>query len=338
MYCDLPIQSSEHFQCLSILSLCSGVTQNPINFGFLSCMESSHVFVHYSISRRLLGANTSKIIFKSAMHLHNDMWVIYLNPSPQIGCMDTDKLVKPTRRQGLKKIPAKNITLRLPEELYEIIDSQWKQMGFSNRTDLIEQACKWYFETNECPRCKARNPPNGVKCAVCGQELKPYYVAIDELVKKYREMMEKKENLSNILRNLMSLQDSILELINTYDETSPLRGMAEQIMKYLIHDRNEIASSIELDGMDPYEHGALRLVEVYDDAEKILENKYSDLDGNTFVSLSVIDDALDGVYSAMEFMGEWVERANAISLVSSNLKNQLEKPGENVSPARSDSK
>lgn len=95
--------------------------------------------------------------------------------------MDQTERSKPTRRSGLKEAAGKNITIRLPLDLYDKINSEWNKRGFKSKTDMIEHICKVYLASLPCPSCGALNPPNGVECAVCGEKLTPYYQAIEEL-------------------------------------------------------------------------------------------------------------------------------------------------------------
>ncbi|HJK41025.1 MAG TPA: hypothetical protein O0X98_02980 [Methanocorpusculum sp.] len=95
--------------------------------------------------------------------------------------MDQTERSKPTRRSGLKEAAGKNITIRLPLDLYDKINSEWNKRGFKSKTDMIEHICKEYFASLPCPSCGALNPPNGVECAVCGEKLTPYYQAMEEL-------------------------------------------------------------------------------------------------------------------------------------------------------------
>ena len=95
--------------------------------------------------------------------------------------MDQTERSKPPRRSGLKEAAGKNITIRLPLDLYDKINSEWNKRGFKSKTDMIEHICKVYLASLPCPSCGALNPPNGVECAVCGEKLTPYYQAIEEL-------------------------------------------------------------------------------------------------------------------------------------------------------------
>lgn len=96
------------------------------------------------------------------------------------------------------------LSFRFSKDLVSKINSSWKEEGFANRTALVEAACKFYFDTLECPRCKNRNHKNSLFCSICGNSLNPSY--------------ELKKNLKSMFDDFLEYQKKVISLEREVDE------------------------------------------------------------------------------------------------------------------------
>lgn len=148
---------------------------------------------------------------------------------------------KPTRRSGLKEIRGRNISIRLPLDLYDRIDSEWDKKGFKSKTDMVENICKEYFKSIECPMCGTLNPPKAIRCAVCGKEL------ID--------ITSKRKELRNI-------NEVFYEKLRTFTD------IYIEIQEYhVVSIENKITNEIKLD----FQNQELKLSPIFDSLFSVVE-------------------------------------------------------------------
>ena len=150
---------------------------------------------------------------------------------------------KPTRRSGLKEILGRNISIRLPLDLYDRIDSEWDKKGFKSKTDMIENICKEYFNSIKCPMCGTLNPPKAIRCAVCGRELKDISSKREELRYITESFFEKLKELNKIF---VDIRDYYLENLGSkIDFQNPVAKPVPPIYDSLFAVVGYIVMSIE---------------------------------------------------------------------------------------------
>ncbi|MEA5036857.1 hypothetical protein SDC9_20416 [bioreactor metagenome] len=150
--------------------------------------------------------------------------------------MDGSKRVSKTAKAD------SSITLRLSTVLLDKINNSWKNMGFANRTDLVESACEWFFDTLECPRCHNRNHKDGLYCSVCGEELQPHFRIINELRNGTQEIINKANDLndrySRLLDNYLKLKNVVKtqfpDMIKNSNNTIKLIDYSIDLIKNII--------------------------------------------------------------------------------------------------------
>lgn len=123
------------------------------------------------------------------------------------------------RRRDNEPRAERSLSVRLSQSVLDEINKCWEERGFANRTDLIETACKTYFESNICPRCHALNPPNGVNCSVCGETLIPYHKLQTKIYQEYDVFFDKIDKLNDLLSEVKYLLDGFENTLKEARET-----------------------------------------------------------------------------------------------------------------------
>ena len=128
----------------------------------------------------------------------------------------------------------RSFTVRLSRTVMDEVNKTWKTRGFANRTELIDTACKTYFESSICPRCKTPNPPNGVKCSVCGETLVPYHKLQTKIYHEHEVFFDKIENLEFVLYEVGELLDDFEETLKRACEETDGKITKKELDQY--HD------------------------------------------------------------------------------------------------------
>ena len=138
------------------------------------------------------------------------------------------------RRRDNEPRAERSLSVRLSQSVLDEINECWEERGFANRTDLIETACKTYFESNICPRCRALNPPNGVNCSVCGETLVPYHKLQTKIYHEHEVFLDKIENLEVVLYEVGELLDDFEETLKRACEETDGQVTKKELDRY--HD------------------------------------------------------------------------------------------------------
>lgn len=228
---------------------------------------------------------------------------------------------KPTRRSGLKEIRGRNISIRLPLDLYDRIDSEWDKKGFKSKTDMVENICKEYFKSIKCPMCGTLNPPKAIRCAVCGKELIDITSKRKELRNITEVFFEKLRTLTDIYidiqaYHMVSIENKTtneikLDFQNQERKLSPIFDSLFSVVGYVVISieraiRMYVVLYTYPEGFYCAGDDDIDIYNIYDDYVK---SRTSLMDIITLIKLPVSDMELDRIIDARIQQGEDVFQA-----------------------------
>lgn len=246
----------------------------------------------------------------------------------------------------------RSFTVRLSQTVMDEVNKTWKTRGFANRTELIDTACKTYFESSICPRCKTPNPPNGVKCSVCGETLHPYFKLRDDVIRLHGAFTETYVSLEANLETYDLNSKNLNEKIDKLRECGQITEIELSQYQIIIESLNSQKFKIDfeyktkIDVLYYISHPELPCVIPLknrpSDEEMMLQTttRLIDIETNngffTYEAVSKIVDILHEVVDKLSFYNSHLTNMNTIlDSISSLLSVRC---GEHPNPPQSDSK
>ena len=221
----------------------------------------------------------------------------------------------------MKEIRGRNISIRLPLDLYDRIDSEWDKKGFKSKTDMVENICKEYFKSIKCPMCGTLNPPKAIRCAVCGKELIDITSKRKELRSITEVFFEKLRTLTDIYidiqaYHMVSIENKTtneikLDFQNQERKLSPIFDSLFSVVGYVVISieraiRMYVVLYTYPEGFYCAGDDDIDIYNIYDDYAK---SRTSLMDIIPLIKLPVSDMGLDRIIDARIQQGEDVFQA-----------------------------